>query len=144
MLNPSGKFAQNKDITYMSTFGAVLVFDVTHPESFNALEGYIKEIVDIIGHIPVIIIGNKTDLRDSGEYPDSVTDDIVQNYVRKVVGQLNENEIPVQYFPVCSVQDKNIDRPFEFLAEYFFGKFNTSITHSGQFKILKYGYYRKE
>ena len=47
---------------YSGANAIVLVFDLTRPETFEQLEGWVNEVIEQVGLIPVILIGNKTDL----------------------------------------------------------------------------------
>lgn len=43
---------------------AALIYDITNRESFEKLEYWRKLLVDSVGEIPIIIVGNKTDLKE--------------------------------------------------------------------------------
>jgi Ras-related protein Rab-1A len=49
---------------YTGAHGAVVVFDVTRKESYDHIENWIKEVEEKCPDIPIIIVGNKTDLTD--------------------------------------------------------------------------------
>ena len=49
---------------YTGAHGAVVVFDVTRKESFDHIANWIEEIEEKCPDIPIIIVGNKTDLED--------------------------------------------------------------------------------
>ncbi len=60
--------------------GALVVFDVTSQQSFEALEDWIQSLIEIRGNdVPMIIIGNKIDL----ESERVVTDEAAIEYGKK-------------------------------------------------------------
>jgi small GTP-binding protein len=51
---------------FNGTRGAFLVFDLTVPKSLDNLHtSWIEDIQDIAGEIPLVLIGNKVDLKES-------------------------------------------------------------------------------
>ncbi|MHA1674861.1 MAG: Rab family GTPase [Promethearchaeota archaeon] len=60
--------------------GALVVFDVTSQQSFEALEDWIQSLIEIRGNdVPMIIIGNKIDL----ESERVITDEMAIEYGKK-------------------------------------------------------------
>lgn len=49
---------------YTGAHGAVVVFDVTRKESYDHIDNWIKEVEEKCPDIPIVIVGNKTDLLD--------------------------------------------------------------------------------
>jgi small GTP-binding protein len=49
---------------YTGAHGAVVVFDVTRKETYEHIENWIKEVRERCPDVPIIIVGNKTDLED--------------------------------------------------------------------------------
>ncbi|MCG3215667.1 MAG: GTP-binding protein [Candidatus Heimdallarchaeota archaeon] len=49
---------------YTGAHGAVVVFDVTRKDSFDHIRKWIEEVEEKCPDIPIIIVGNKTDLID--------------------------------------------------------------------------------
>ena len=60
------KFNAQNRIYYKRADCCLLVYDITNKDSFNAIENYyVKEIKDLCReNIKVILVGNKTDLKD--------------------------------------------------------------------------------
>ena len=58
-------FYQVRKTFHMGTAGALLVFDVTNVESMYNLENWLHELEQGAGKIPVLMVGNKIDLRDA-------------------------------------------------------------------------------
>jgi len=65
-----GGQARFKDLRkkfYFGTQGALLIFDLTREETFDEIEGWIKEVKDVLDYdIPFVLIGNKSDLIKDG------------------------------------------------------------------------------
>ncbi|MFX0207327.1 MAG: Rab family GTPase [Candidatus Hodarchaeota archaeon] len=56
--------------TIRSTFlkgakGAIVVYDISSRESFLKTKDWLKELFSVVGKIPVVLVGNKLDLRES-------------------------------------------------------------------------------
>ncbi|MFX0210451.1 MAG: Rab family GTPase [Candidatus Hodarchaeota archaeon] len=47
---------------YAGTAGAVIVFDVTRPNTFQNLNYWVEELQENIGDIPIAMVGNKADM----------------------------------------------------------------------------------
>jgi len=59
-------FRQFRQRFFSGTRGAFLVFDLTVPKSLDNLhKSWIEDLQDIAGQIPLILIGNKVDLKES-------------------------------------------------------------------------------
>lgn len=56
------QFKTLRKLFYKGIAGAMLVFDLTNKRSMLNLEEWIKEIIDSVGKVPIIIVGNKEDL----------------------------------------------------------------------------------
>lgn len=98
---------------YKGVYGGLVVYDVTRPESFNSIPKWIEELWrhNGIGKVPVIILGNKSDLRDKNSVP------IVkgQEYATKMT-QAMGNEFSVEYRDTSAKTGENVDDAFEILG----------------------------
>ncbi len=56
------KFANIRPGYYIGAGGAIIVYDVTNPNSYNNLGSWIAEVQKYCGNIPLIIAGNKVDM----------------------------------------------------------------------------------
>lgn len=52
---------------YAGAHGAVVVYDVTRRETFESLDYWINEVIERCSNIPMVIVGNKTDLIEKRE-----------------------------------------------------------------------------
>lgn len=114
------RFGAARSVYYLGCLGALLLFDVTQRESFENLENWIKEIWNHNGKgvIPLIIMGNKIDLRD--QHPDSITDEMAQRYCAKLTEQTKANGFEVRYMQSCAITGLNALESLEMLGRVYF------------------------
>lgn len=55
--------------------GVLTVFDRTRKETFKGLDDWISAVQKVAGDVPIVILGNKTDLKDSIQVKDSELED---------------------------------------------------------------------
>ena len=83
-----------------------LVFDSSRPDTFDSIEDYFDDIRDQSGNIPIILVGNKDDLkREIGET-------IPREKIIQMVNQYNLFE----YIETSALEGKNVYRLFYRLA----------------------------
>lgn len=58
------KFSKIRPLYYRGALGGLVVFDVTTKESFENLDGWFEEIQTNCTQIPIILVGNKIDLKN--------------------------------------------------------------------------------
>lgn len=56
------RFTPYRSSFYQQTNGALVVFDLTRPDTLEAVENWMREIRQFTGDIPVVLVGNKADL----------------------------------------------------------------------------------
>ena len=63
-------FTRMRSSFYQGTSGAILMYDVSNRKTFENLTSWINEIKSFISDAPLVLVGNKIDLRDpkSSEY----------------------------------------------------------------------------
>ncbi len=91
---------------YRSACGALLLFDITNPKSCENLSMWINEIYDNngFGIIPIILLGNKIDLRDN-----------MENTVDPQFGVRYAQELRVKYLETSAKTGENVEKAFEIL-----------------------------
>ena len=57
------RFTPYRSSFYKQTDGAMLVFDLTRPDTLEVIEDWMREIREHAGDVKVILIGNKADLK---------------------------------------------------------------------------------
>lgn len=111
------RFESVREPYYRGTLGGLLVFAVTRPESFENTSSWIKEIWknNGKGKIPLVLLGNKIDLRDS-----------VQPSIHPVHGEALATEFSklcskagfeVPYIETSAKTGENVDHAFRILGE---------------------------
>ena len=61
-LNPAQRFEGVQPIFFKGSMGGILVWDITDRESFQAIEGWWTKLKSVVGDVPILCVGNKTDL----------------------------------------------------------------------------------
>ncbi|MCH8908629.1 MAG: GTP-binding protein [Candidatus Heimdallarchaeota archaeon] len=104
------KFTQLRTRFFNGTMAGLCVFDVTKLESFNSVPKWIEEIWKNNGQgvIPIILLGNKSDLRDKKSIP--VTKG--QEYAKMLSGRTSREGYDVHYMDTSAKDGINIKEAF--------------------------------
>ena len=137
-----GKHSSN----YIGAEGAVVVFDLTRKKTFSRLDDWIKDLFEVTGKIPVLLLGNKKDIiEDFEEVNDTIFtmasqkefhDYMVENHYYRNVYSAEPEFTPVSFsesrewaseknpfnikFPFLITSAKtgeNVDKAFDGLAQ---------------------------
>ena len=113
------RFEMVRAAFYNGTVGGVLVYDITRPDSFENTIKWLLELgknSNLRGNPPpVVLLGNKVDLREK-----------VDNSVSKEQGQLLAKTLPqyycnnrfqIPFFETSAVNGQNVDVAFKTLGE---------------------------
>ena len=117
-------------VLYYGALGALVMFDVTDPKSFSNCEFWIKEVFKHNGKgaIPIILLGNKVDLRDSVDSSDSanfVSDTQAIDFCKQQlkINYSNNKSVkflfPIQYFPLSVKSDTDVSEVLNFLGSLY-------------------------
>ena len=83
-----------------------LIFDLSRPDTFESIEEYFDDVRERSGNIPIILVGNKDDLKkDIGET-------VSREKIIQMVNQYNLFE----YIETSALERKNVDKLFYRLA----------------------------
>jgi small GTP-binding protein len=74
------RFGPYRSSFYKQTDGAMLVFDLTRPETLEAIEAWMREIREHAGDVEILLIGNKADLKKKREIKKSEIQKWVERY----------------------------------------------------------------
>lgn len=100
-------------IYYRDSNGAVLVYDVTDPDSFNKVKTWVKELRKMLGNnVCIAIVGNKTDLLGPKEQSSLHTCPLVaeaQEYTASVGNAV--------HYTTSAKQNRGIDEQFLSLTQ---------------------------
>ncbi|MFW9997854.1 MAG: GTP-binding protein [Candidatus Odinarchaeota archaeon] len=114
------RFSAVRSVYYLGCLGALLLFDVTRPETFEHLQNWVDEIWknNGKGQIPLVILGNKVDLR--AQFPNHVTDEQAKEYCEKLTEQTQSEGFEVQYLPTSAKTGLNVPESFDSLGKGYF------------------------
>ena len=113
------RFNSVRSLYYSGSHGALFVFDVTRPESYqNIINGWLPELKKHIrgGAIPVILLGNKTDLRDAND-PTHITTEQGLKLADEMAKNFSESKIKIPYLETSAKTGENVQQAFRYLAE---------------------------
>lgn len=65
---------------YQGARGAILVCDLTRPETLHSLEKYVREVSAVNRSMAFVVVGNKVDLAGQREISDSMLAEAAQQY----------------------------------------------------------------
>lgn len=91
---------------YSQARGALLVFDLTMPSSLESLTNWISDIKEVTGDIPLILIGNKSDLIELR----SITESDISNFLK--------HSSVADHFLTSALTGENVERAFHELAAH--------------------------
>jgi len=108
---------------YKGCFGSLAIFDITRKETFQNLTIWIEELYQYSGRgvVPVIILANKTDLKDERE----VTIKEAKEFVEKLNEKTKEHSIENFFLETSAKTGLNIEKAFELLSQYIIDKFSS-------------------
>jgi GTPase SAR1 family protein len=107
------RFSVVREGYYLGCKGALLVFDVSRPDTYYNIPNWIAELVENIGDynpVPLVLVGNKTDLR--GEVGTFVSREQAEEYAQEL-SDWAEMEIP--YLESSAKTGLNIELVFNAL-----------------------------
>ncbi len=100
---------------YRGALGGLMVFDITRKDSFLNITRWLEEIWKHNGRgvIPIVILGNKADLRDRN----SVTNEQAVKYARMLSTKTAKRGFKVTYMETSAKTGLNVDLAFETIAK---------------------------
>jgi Ras-related protein Rab-2A len=99
---------------FKGSLGALVVYDVTRPESFMNLTKWIEELWRNNGRgiLPIVLLGNKADLRDGK----SVSEKKSVEYAQAISNNTRKNGFDVQYMNTSAKTGLNVEKAFDTLG----------------------------
>lgn len=109
------RFQDIRSRFYGGSLGGLCVFDVTRPDSFQNINNWINEIWkhNGAGVVPIVLLGNKSDIRDRN----SVNNKKAIEYVNALSEKVKPYGFSVEYFETSAKDGLNVDEAFHHLAE---------------------------
>ncbi len=114
------RFSAVRDVYYRGCFGALLVYDVTRPDSFTNCESWIQELWKNSGRgpVPFVLLGNKTDLRE--HFPNHVTKEKGLQYADELTQKTTEHAFSISYLETSAKTGQNVGLAFDTLGTNVF------------------------
>ncbi|MHA2295479.1 MAG: GTP-binding protein [Candidatus Hodarchaeales archaeon] len=114
------RFSAVRSVYYLGCLGALLLFDVTRPDTFENIQSWVDEIWknNGKGSIPIVLLGNKVDLRD--QFPNHVTDEQAMTYAERLSEKTRSEGFEVNYLPTSAKTGLNVPDSFDALGKVYF------------------------
>lgn len=112
-------FSKVRTLYYKGLKGLLAVFDVTRDSSYTNLLNWVNEIktvIDDTSKIPVILIGNKIDLRIEGE-PSHISPELGRKMAGQFCELLSDGKLEVKYIETSAKTGENVEAAFNKLVE---------------------------
>jgi Ras-related protein Rab-1A len=90
--------------SYMGLQGILVVCDVTRKDTLDSIDGWISSVAEVAGKVPIQILVNKMDLKDSHEIESSEVSELSESYASDPVF-------------TSAKTGENVERAFEELAQ---------------------------
>ncbi|MFX0114803.1 MAG: GTP-binding protein [Candidatus Hodarchaeota archaeon] len=117
------RFSELRKLYYRGALGALLLFDVSRRSSTESLTGWAQEFFQHNGRgaLPVILIGNKIDLRTT--FPDALTTADGEGLAKELQGlsEVQKSTAFVKYLETSAKTGKNVEQAFQLLGETVLG-----------------------
>ncbi|MFQ5978563.1 MAG: GTP-binding protein [Candidatus Heimdallarchaeota archaeon] len=101
-----------RTLYYRGAVGLILVYDIGCRDSFEACEGWLEEAWGVVGKRPMVLVGNKSDLRKIGR--GEVTSEEGEAFAKQIYEKTN---LPALFVEACAIRLLNADKPFKELAK---------------------------
>ncbi|MFX1513792.1 MAG: Rab family GTPase [Promethearchaeota archaeon] len=106
-LSGQQSFKQVRTTFYKGAKGAILVYDISQRETFDNLQSWSNEFWNTVGLQPIVIVGNKIDLRKIGQ--EEVTTEEGKKYAQQIE---DETMIKTPFVEACAIRRENADEAF--------------------------------
>lgn len=111
------RFDVVRSIYYKGSHGAIIVFDVTRPESLFNLEKWKQELFTHVGRkIPFILLGNKFDLKS--KIDQKIHQTALFEFIKQSEKEFlsTENPFTIPYVNTSALTDQNVKEAFVTMA----------------------------
>ncbi|MHA2503774.1 MAG: Rab family GTPase [Candidatus Kariarchaeaceae archaeon] len=114
-------FREVRKSYYRGSQGAILVFDIGKPRTFRSLDAWMQELLSYVDlEIPIVVVGNKLDLRDRVET--SISTETALQWIRDHQRAYNA---PIRYMETSVTEHYHVFDVFQQLSNYLQGVENT-------------------
>ena len=100
--------SEHRSKHYKNAVGAFIIFDICRPDSFRHAPFWIEELMNYNGYgkVPIILVGNKTDLRASSQRTLNPID--AKEYVFRLNRSATNDNIENHYYEISSKSRKGL------------------------------------
>lgn len=114
---------------FRGAVGGLCVFDITHYESFDNIENWVREFWNHNGkgRVPVVLLGNKLDLRESID--STVALEEAQALADKLADPTRTTGFKIPCFETSARTGENVDQAFTMLTEGILSYIQSQLTH---------------
>lgn len=116
--NPERRFKQMFYYYLTGSHGIFIMFDVSNLNSLNEIDSWMRVIRKRCKHIPVMLLGNKSDLTEHLESAKVLAESIVKKYHLK------------GYYEISALESKNIELILTTMAKTFLKKHFPNLVKS--------------
>ncbi|MHA2272156.1 MAG: GTP-binding protein [Candidatus Hodarchaeales archaeon] len=111
------RFESIRDLYYRGSLGALVLFDVTAPNTYKNIPNWVRELLrgNGKGFVPIVLLGNKIDLRST--VPNSILPEQGQILAEEISRNATEEFLKVPYLETSAKTGENVDRAFTILAQ---------------------------
>jgi small GTP-binding protein len=109
--------SENRSKHYKGAFGAIIIFDISRPDSFRHAPFWLEEIMNYsgIGRVPILLVGNKADLRETSERTLNPID--AQEYVFRLNRTTRMDGVESHYVELSAKSGKGLVKAMDKLVE---------------------------
>ena len=108
------KFDEIRKYYYYGTQAAIIVFDITNPQSFQNIKKWKEDLFKETKEVPFLILANKTDLKDNAKVSKEMIDSL-------------SNEYQVKVFETSAKTGNNIENVFREIAKNCLSTYNIQL-----------------
>ncbi|UCG04222.1 MAG: GTP-binding protein [Candidatus Heimdallarchaeota archaeon] len=119
-------FRSVRTLYYKHTVGALLVYDITRPDTLFSLDKWLNELSKHSGSsdILVIVLGNKSDLQN--ETKDKINSEEARKYISgELITSLDNINDDINYFETSAKTGVNVNAAFHKLGLTLYNKYKT-------------------
>lgn len=122
------RFASVRPAYYSGVVGCILVYDITRKETFDSTPLWIKEVFKNSGHghVPIVLLGNKIDLRDQ------VSSSLLPKHGLALKKEINnvigKNGYECKFFETSALTGENVSEAFIELGRSILSQNNQKVT----------------
>jgi small GTP-binding protein len=115
------RFDGVRGVYYKGAVGALLVYDVTRPDSYHNTPKWVKELWTNNGRgkVPLVLVGNKIDLRKSCDEKINTTQG--KSLAKKITRMTSDEGFNCNYVETSAKTGKNISIAFSLLGKNIMG-----------------------